>query len=90
VNVNAGNDGKLIDVPVGFEKPNSSYTSVVICEVEASRMLRPDDASEITFALAGGAEVIAVKESVVLGGSETAAGSANVPDAPPTDGTATD
>lgn len=78
-----------MDVPVGSEKRNSSYSNTDICAVEASRALRLVDESERTFELAAGV-VDAVRANVVLGGSETAAGSANVPDAPLTDGTATD
>jgi hypothetical protein len=62
---------------------------MVICDVEASRTLRLDD-ERPTIEFVGGAFVDAVKVSVVFAGSDAAAGRANVPLAPPTEGSATD
>jgi len=89
VNVNAGNDGNVIGAPLGLKNPNMSYTKMVICDVEASCTLRLVD-ERPTIEFTGGAFVDAVNVSVVFAGSDAAAGSANVPLAPPTAGTATD
>jgi hypothetical protein len=56
----------------------------------ASRVLRVSAESEMTFEATGGVDVEAVKANVVFAGSDTAAGNANVPVVPLTDGTATD